>query len=288
MKITILSAILFFAFLVNFSFVQASPFNYSKCKLEKSETLTVGCTKDCGRFNRWALKKFARKKGYKLKLVNLYSDYATPDLNSVDAIIIPGGADINPKYYISKVEKPLRDKITQLDYLVNYSSEGAKRDPFEYKVLMDYFKDQSLKTTPILGICRGMQLLAVSQGVPLYIDLKEELGIKNRKYNLDKIYVQSKDSEIFKIMGKNRFRGVEIHHQGPRVDYFKQHQDRWPNVKLTALSHKGKVAEAIEWTDRPVLGVQFHPEYTFGKVRRRIFSWVLNQACHNKVSRRSL
>jgi gamma-glutamyl-gamma-aminobutyrate hydrolase PuuD len=69
------------------------------------------------------------------------------------------------------------------------------------------------------------------------------------------------------------------------VDYFKKHKDeRWPNINLTALSNRGRIAEVLEWTDRPVLGVQFHPEYTFGKVRRRIFKSFLNQACHKKVS----
>ena len=203
----------------------------------------------------------------------------------MDAIYIPGGADINPKYYISKVEKELQEKIKSLDHLVDYSDSGDRRDPFEYELLQKYFSNKSMAKTPILGVCRGMQMLAVSQGIPLYVDIKAELGIRNRRYKLDRVYVQSKDSEIAKIMRKSRFRGVELHHQGPRVDYFNKHKDeRWPNINLTALSNRGRIAEVFEWTDRPVLGVQFHPEYTFGKVRRRVFRAFLNQACHKKVN----
>jgi len=270
-------------FLINLTY--ASPFNHDRCVLPKGKVLKIGCTKDCGRFNRWALYRFARKSGYKIELHNLYSERESVDIDAMDAIYIPGGADINPKYYISKVEKELQEKIKSLDHLVDYSDSGDRRDPFEYELLQKYFSNKSMAKTPILGVCRGMQMLAVSQGIPLYVDIKAELGIRNRRYKLDRVYVQSKNSEISKIMRRSRFRGVELHHQGPRVDYFKKHKDeRWPNINLTALSNRGRIAEVLEWTDRPVLGVQFHPEYTFGKVRRRIFKSFLNQACHKKVS----
>lgn len=271
-------------FLLNLSTASASTFNFTKCTLPKTETLVIGCTKDCGKFNRKALYKFANKSGYKVKLVDLYSERQSIDIDSVDGILIPGGADINPKYYIQDLNEELKEKIKSLDHLVDYSESGDRRDPFEYELLQKYFSNTKLASTPILGICRGMQMLGVSQGIPLYVDIKAELNIRNRRYKLDKIFLQSKDSSINKIMKDMKFRAVELHHQGPRVDYFKKNKAKWPNINLTGLSNSGKIAEVLEWTDRPVLGVQFHPEYTFGKVRRRIFSWLLNQACHKKTN----
>lgn len=273
---------LLITFVLNINSANATAFNFSKCSLPKGTVLKIGCTKDCGKFNRRALYRFARKSGLKIEIINLYSQRQSVDITSMDGILIPGGADINPKYYIDKVEKELQDKIKKLDYLVDYSESGDRRDPFEYQLLQDYFSNPKLAQTPVLGICRGMQILGVSQGIPLYVDIKTELGIRNRRYKLDKIYLQSRDSSINKIMRDMRFRGVELHHQGPRVDYFKKHKSRWPNIELTGLSNRGRIAEVLEWTDRPVLGVQFHPEYTYGKVRRRIFKWLVNQACHKK------
>lgn len=276
--------VLSFLFKVQLEANAATKFAADSCKLPQGESITVGCTIDCGRFNRWALKRYARKLGYKLNIVNLYSENQTPDLSSVDAILIPGGADINPDYYINNVEEDLQSHIRNLDYLVVYTSEGRKRDPFEYNLLQQYFnsKDSSVMFTPILGICRGMQMLTVSQGIPLYIDIKKELGIKNRKYNLDKITITDKESLLYSIRGKEKFRAVEIHHQGLRVDYFNKFRERWPHLNVTAYSHKGRIAEGLEFYNRPVLGIQYHPEYTFGKTRKSHFSWLLKRACMKK------
>lgn len=276
--------VLSFLFKVQLEANAATVFKAESCKLDKNETIVVGCTKDCGRFNTWALKRYARKLGYKLEIKNLYSKNQTPDLSQVDAILIPGGADINPDYYIDSVDDQLREHTRKLDHLVVYTSEGRKRDPFEYNLLKNYFaaNNQTTALTPILGICRGMQMLTVSQGIPLYVDIKEELGIKNRRYTLDKVHVTNKDSLIYQIRKKTKFRAVELHHQGLRVDYFQKNRAKWPHLDVTGYSNNGKVAEVIEFFNRPVLGVQFHPEYTFGKTRKSIFSWLLKRACIKK------
>lgn len=276
--------VLSFLFKVQLDANAATTFTAQNCSLDKDETLTVGCTTDCGRFNSWALRRYARKLGYKLKIKNLFSKNQTPDLSQVDAILIPGGADINPDYYLNSVDEELKKHTRSLDYLVDYTTEGRERDPFEYSLLKNYFSSRSkdVMYTPILGICRGMQMVTVSQGIPLYVDIKEELGINNRRYKLDKVYVTNKESLIYKVRGKRKFRGVELHHQGLRVPYFQKNRAKWPYLDVTAYSNKGNVAEVIEFYNRPVMGVQFHPEYTFGKTRRSIFSWLLKRACMKK------
>ena len=165
---------------------------------------------------------------------------------------------------------------------MDYNYEGRKRDPFESSLLKKYFGDKDSVHTPMLGICRGMQMLGVSQGIPLYMDIKKELDIRNRRWTIDRIHVRKPNSTIQSSVDKARFWGVEYHHQGLRLDYFTKHKDRWPNVEVTAVSNGGKIAEALEFSDRPVMGVQFHPEWTFGRVRRGVFSWLLTKACHKE------
>jgi gamma-glutamyl-gamma-aminobutyrate hydrolase PuuD len=277
-----------FFFLLGFLFkiqVQASELHNHSCYLPKNEKLVVACTTKCGRFTKWGVNRAARMLGYKVEFKNLYNAELSIDLKNIDAVIIQGGADIAPVYYKRNVDPQLREYLDSLDDLVVYTEEGARRDPFEYKLLQEYFSNSQHQNLPLLGICRGMQMLTVSQGIPLYIDLEKELGIKNRNYNLDLIQVHDSESLINNISKRTPFRAVEIHHQALRYDWYLKNQANFPHLKVTATSHNGRVPEVLEFSNRPALGVQYHPEYTYGHVRRNTFKWLLNLGCHKRNNR---
>jgi putative glutamine amidotransferase len=245
------------------------------------ENVIIGCTTRCSFFYSHALKRISKISGIPITIVDLSR---RPDLtlNDIDGVIIPGGADIAPRYYLPFVEEDLQEYTRSLDHLIDYSKEGRRRDPFEYGLLENYFKDEKFKNLPMLGICRGMQMLAVSQGIPLYVDIKTEQGIRNRRYLFDRIHVGEEDSLMKQLFPRLTFLGFEQHHQGIRVDYYLKNEARWPNVKVTSYSNRNTIAESMEFTDRPVLGVQFHPEKDFGYERRKIFGWLLKKAKERK------
>ena len=246
------------------------------------QEVVIGCTKKCDFFYRRGLKKAARHHGLTVKILDL-SISEKVNWNELDGVVVPGGADINPEYYLSQVEPSLREYTKMLDRFVKYTLEGKKRDPFEFSLLKEYFSNEKLKDFPILGVCRGMQMLAVSQGIPLYVDIKHEFGIRNRRYLFDRVYVENSDSVMNEIFGSS-FLGFKRHHQGVRVWYFNKYKDRWPNIEITSYSNNGIIAVSLEFKDRPVLGVQFHPENDFGYERKGIFGWLISKALERRLN----
>lgn len=255
------------------------------CELPPGEELQIGCSYHCDVFYRFRLKMTGWGLGYKTKIVNLqHHPDMTTALSEVDGVLIPGGADIDPKYYLPKISPELRDYTQKNSHLVKYSSEGEARDPFEYSLLQTYSQDERFKTLPLLGICRGMQMMSVAQGIPLYLDIKTELGIKNRYNRFDRIHIAPVESRMSSIYKNKTLKAFKFHHQGIRVPYYLEHQSDYPLTKVTAFSHDQKIAESLEYTHREALGVQYHPEKSFSHASVPVFRWFLKKACEHKNS----
>ena len=255
----------------------------AKCIQQKKEII-IGCTYKCGSFYSLALKKNAFFHNYKVRIIDLSKD--NKKLGEVDAILIPGGADINPEFYLSSIPEELANYTREHFNLVNFSEEGKFRDPIENEIVKEYLSNDEFATTPLLGICRGMQMMAVASGLPLYVDIKHELGIKNRYNKIDKVVINDSDSMMGRFYPNGKTFGVKYHHQGIRVDYFTENYQRFPNLKIAAYSHAGRIAESLEILNRPAIGVQYHPEkaVTFNN-GRPIWKWFLNKACEKSNAR---
>lgn len=225
--------------------------------------------------------------GYKTSFVDLqrYGD-VTKAMQEVDAVLIPGGADIDPRFYLNSVSQELQDYTNKNLHLVKFSEEGKRRDPFEYNLVKTYSDDENFRHLPMLGICRGLQMMTVAQGIPLYLDIKTELGIKNRYNRFDTI-VPDSDSLMRSIYKPVSIKGFKLHHQGLRVPYYEENSSQYPQTKVTAWSNNRKIAEAIEYTHRPALGVQYHPEKSFSGASVPVFRWFLTKACEYKTSKES-
>lgn len=255
------------------------------CELPPGEEIKVGCSYDCNFFYRFRLITTAWGLGYKIQISNLQT---RPDLKQaladIDGILLPGGADIDPKYYLDNVSTELQDYTRKNINLVKFTPEGRLRDPFEYSLVKLYSTDETYRDLPMLGICRGFQMMSVVQGIPLYLDIKTELGIRNRRNLFDKIYITDKSSLMSSIYQRETFKGFELHHQGIRVPYYLENQTQYPLTKVTAYSNNNKIAESIEYTHRTALGVQYHPERSFSGASRPVLQWFLKKACEYKTS----
>ncbi|MFP5519865.1 MAG: YbdK family carboxylate-amine ligase [Bdellovibrionia bacterium] len=160
----------------------------------------------------------------------------------LDALILQGGSDIHPRFY---QEEPQ-----------NYGYEfDEERDLYELQLIEAFIKEGK----PILGICRGFQLLNIYFGGSLHQDLETA----NFKQHLDKaksrehthLVTLQKEGLLSQIYGKELQENVvSIHHQGIKK--------LGENLKIEALSSHDNLIEAFSYTGSNfVVGVQWHPEF---------------------------
>ena len=153
---------------------------------------------------------------------------------SFDGLLLTGGGDMEPWRYgqedrSSILLDPARDR-----------SELAL-----VKAYLDACK-------PILGICRGMQVLNVALGGTLIQDLGEERNCFHRRIETDKVHpVRAREGSLLHSLYGPLFQVNSAHHQAADAP--------GTGLVITAHSESG-VAEALELPGKPVLGVQFHPE----------------------------
>lgn len=168
------------------------------------------------------------------------------DVQKCDGIILSGGEDVHPKYYGKPSYMKHKEEL-RLDV-------NEPRDKFELKVINKAIKSKK----PILGICRGLQIMNVYCKGTLIPNLCGKLGaLHSKKEGYDQthpieIVKNSCLSKITKLDG-----GIvnSAHHQAA--------EKIGRGLKVTAKDTNG-IVEALEWKNsrnKPfLLLVQWHPE----------------------------
>ncbi|MCK8058739.1 MULTISPECIES: gamma-glutamyl-gamma-aminobutyrate hydrolase family protein [unclassified Fusibacter] len=166
-------------------------------------------------------------------------------LNLIDGLVITGGGDVDPLLY--------KDENHGLSMNIS-----GIRDEMEL-----YLIRQSIKRKiPILGICRGMQLLNVYYGGDLYQDImtQYDTDIDHINMEVEVDYLAhdvtfEEDSIIGKMMCKSSLKVNSRHHQSVK--------NLGMGLRITARSQDG-IVEAIEHQSDDVIGIQWHPEDLVG------------------------
>ena len=159
-----------------------------------------------------------------------------------DGLLLPGGGDIDPVYYGEEMngsDEPDREL------------DKAQRD------ILDAFVKAK---KPILGICRGMQLINIYFGGSLHQDLVTR-DIHTRKNGNDSIHsVKSvEEGNLFEKFYGKTFNINSAHHQGTKK--------LGKGLKEVLRSEDG-VCEAVIHEELPIIATQFHPERMSYKQRR--------------------
>jgi len=162
-------------------------------------------------------------------------------LGKVDILLMIGGEDVAPAYY---GEKPIPE----------LGEVNAQRDTFEMALLKEAVKQHK----PILGICRGLQIINVFFGGTLYQDLPSQYADHSVNHSSGSRIFKAvhgikiaKDSRLYQVIQIDSIGVNSAHHQAVK--------DLAPGFRVAARCTDG-VVEAIESDKYPVAAVQFHPE----------------------------
>lgn len=177
--------------------------------------------------------------------LKLTDDEISLAIKQFDGFVFTGGADIDPKLY-GHTEIKECGEINE------------KRDTVEMALLSRLIRLDK----PILGICRGMQMINVASGGTLYQDLPSQLQtvlehskMKHIKKMIHEVYIQP-NTRLSQIVRKPEMLVNSVHHQAIK--------ELGRGLIVNAIS-PDNVIEGIEGENAKILGVQWHPEHIWGK-----------------------
>jgi len=164
-------------------------------------------------------------------------------LADMRGLLLVEGEDIEPKHF-----KATRENYTHLE----------KTHPLKDEIEIELIRHALRKHFPILGICRGSQLLNVVCGGTLYGDVQKEK--KSSLKHIDFAHYDSYRHPISIVAGSplqrwyawKTLRVNSYHHQGIR--------DLAPRFQPMAYSKDGLVEGYYDPKENFVVGLQFHPE----------------------------
>ncbi|HJP16346.1 MAG TPA: gamma-glutamyl-gamma-aminobutyrate hydrolase family protein [Acidimicrobiales bacterium] len=172
-------------------------------------------------------------------------------IDHLDGLLLTGGTDIEPKHY----------------------GEASDTDLFPYEPIRDEFEfgllDAVIKSPlPVLGICRGHQVVNVHAGGSLNQHVPEHAS-----------FDQTITTKSHEVLLKDGSKLSDLY--GPRCEVNSFHHQTVDRVgegfEATAHAQDGAI-EGLEHSELPILSVQWHPEMLPTRPTDPIFSWLVKEA----------
>jgi putative glutamine amidotransferase len=187
----------------------------------------------------------------------LEPELAPGSLEGIDGLLLSGGGDVDPAIY-GETAVP---EVDQVD---------VGRDRFEM-ALVRAALDRGM---PVLGVCRGHQVLNVALGGRLiqHVPHLTEVSHQEKGRAGDLIHTVQVDpgSLVAELLGGELVGVNTLHHQAVA--------EAGDGLVVVAWSTEDGLMEAVEHVDRPVIGVQWHPELLqHHPEHRRLFRWLVDE-----------
>lgn len=193
--------------------------------------------------------------------------------DGLDGVFLPGGADIDPASYGE-------ERHARCD----------KGDPARDRVELMLIRWAQTDRKPVLGICRGVQLINLAYGGTLYQDLADqrEGSIKHDYFPFGGAYKREhlahpvtleEGTRLHEILGAGEIQVNSMHHQGIRT--------LGQGLIATAVAPDGLVEAAEAEDGRFMIGVQWHPEVFSDRDAQtaRLFSAFISAATEYRQAR---
>jgi putative glutamine amidotransferase len=166
-------------------------------------------------------------------------DYA----KTLDGLLLQGGADVSPQSYAEQATSP------------EWPGDRV-RDMYELELLHEFIESGK----PVLGVCRGCQLINVAFGGTLYQDIATDVPTAgahvNEHYDQHRHGIHFPDGSTLANMFPGRRDAIvnSIHHQAVKT--------LGRDLNIEAVSAADGIIEAVRYRRAPfVMGVQWHPEF---------------------------
>ena len=180
-------------------------------------------------------------------------------LEHIDGLLLTGGGDYNPLYAGEEPSPKL-------------GGVNAERDLPELLITQLAYNRQ----IPMLGICRGIQTLAMALGGKVMQDISDVAQIRHsqdadRSEPTHTVTVEP-DSTLYNIYKEDKLFVNSFHHQAV--------SDPGERFRVTARSSDGIIESMESCEFKSILGVQWHPECLPAEDGFPIFSWLVREAAH--------
>lgn len=198
--------------------------------------------------------------GTPVLIPNVGPEFAADYIRNIGGLILSGGPDVTPFFY---GEDPHRVS----------GPFSRPRDEME-RVLYTEARKAGI---PILGICRGMQVIASFEGGSLIQDIDSQYEtemvhvLKEPPYVIEHLAQPEKGSLIAELLGEDELIINSLHHQAVR---------ELPEGFVASMHARDGIIEAMEDRDARVLALQFHPERLQQEYEEfeKLFQWIVKEA----------